>query len=152
MDAGAAGRGGTEDEAASLLLTGGKELADRAAALAARLLFNDAAGEAAASGVKVLRTVEKILSNLLGHPEEPRFRRLRLGVPAVRRLLGGPAADALQLLQSAGFRREPCPALPPVDGSAAGVEDVLAAPRPDPSRVWIVLTAVRFALGAAAGE
>ncbi len=116
---------------------------DPAAAKLARLqqelaaLQQQAAAEpgAAATAAQTLLT---LLQNILDHPGEAKYRRVRLGNPAFARKAGRFAA-AVAVLQLAGFGAR----------QAEGGEQVVVLRRDDPGLLWLVLSGLRQALAAA---
>jgi hypothetical protein len=82
-----------------------------------------------------LQTLGTLLRNVMEHPGEERFRRVRMGNAALYRKAGR-LPGALQLLEAVGFVKE-----------GAGGEEVLRLRRDDPGLLWLVLSAVTVASG-----
>ncbi|KAK9827467.1 hypothetical protein WJX74_004216 [Apatococcus lobatus] len=96
----------------------------RRAAQAAQDLVREAGG---ADGARALATLATILQNVLDHPNEDKFRHIRLSNPAFMSRAGRFPAS-LQLLQLAGF---------------SAVAQELRWQRNDPGLVWLSLAALR---------
>jgi hypothetical protein len=96
--------------------------------------LNQQAGSEPGAAVAAVQTLCTLLQNLMNHPSEQKYRRLRLSNAAFMRKAGRFAA-AVGMLQLVGFSEQQ------VDGDA-----VVVLRLDDPGLLWLVLSALRDAV------
>lgn len=85
----------------------------------------------AAEVQEALRTLHRLLANVLGQPGEARFQRVRLANPAFARAAGRFPA-ALAILEAAGWART----------AGDGEGETMVLRRNDPGLLWLVASAL----------
>ncbi|GFR51063.1 hypothetical protein Agub_g13387 [Astrephomene gubernaculifera] len=75
------------------------------------------------SGLACLEALQRVLANVVAHPQEPKYRQIRLSNPRVQATLGS-VPGAIELLGTAGFQLH----FPPDHGSGSAEQGFLVLP------------------------